>query len=71
MDRPTGNKAKCKLSRLHRQIADIRNDTIHKLTTRLVLDYDLIGIEDLNVRGMTGNRRLARSIMDAAWYEAP
>ena len=62
-------KARRKLARLHRQIADIRNDAIHKLTTRLVLEYDLIGIEDLNVRGMVRNRHLARSIMDQAFHE--
>jgi len=62
-------KAKRRLARLHRQIADIRNDAIHKLTTRLVLEYDLIGIEDLNVRGMVRNRHLARSIMDQAFHE--
>jgi len=62
-------KARRKLARLHRQIADIRNDAIHKLTTRLVLEYDLIGVEDLNVRGMVRNRHLARSIMDQAFHE--
>ena len=62
-------KAKQELARLHRQIANIRVDAIHKLTTRLVLDYDLIGIEDLNVRGMVKNRHLARSIMDQSFHE--
>jgi len=62
-------KAKRRLARLHRQIADIRNDAIHKLTTRLVLEYDLISIEDLNVRGMVRNRQLARSIMDQSFHE--
>ena len=60
---------KKKLSRLHKQIADIRLDAIHKFTTRLVLDYDRIGIEDLNVRGMVRNRHLSRSIMDRAFHE--
>ena len=62
-------KAKRKLARLHKQIADIRQDAIHKLTTRLVLEYDLIGIEDLNVRGMVRNRHLSRSIMDQSFHE--
>jgi len=62
-------KAKRQLARLHKQIADIRTDVLHKLTTRLVLDYDVIGIEDLNVRGLVKNHRLARSIMDQSFYE--
>ena len=62
-------KAKQELARLHRQIANIRVDAIHKLTTRLALDYDRIGIEDLNVRGMVKNRHLARSIMDQSFHE--
>ena len=62
-------KAKKKLARLHKQIADIRLDAIHKFTTGLVLQYDVIGIEDLNVRGMMRNRRLARSIMDQSFRE--
>ncbi len=62
-------KARRQLARLHKQIADIRQDAIHKLTTRLVLDYDLIGIEDLNVRGMVRNRHLASRILDQAFHE--
>ena len=44
-------KAVLNLSKLHSRIACIRNDTIHKLTTRLSQDFAIIGIEDLNVRG--------------------
>lgn len=62
-------KAKHRLARLHGRISNIRKDALHKLTTRLVAGYCRIGIEDLNVRGMVKNRRLARSIMDAAFFE--
>jgi len=62
-------KAKDKLASLHKRIANIRVDSLHKLTTCLVLDYDLIGIEDLHVRGMSRNRHLARAILDQAFYE--
>jgi len=61
-------KAKNRLARLHKRIADIRNDALHKLTTRLVLNYDLVGIEDLHVRGMSKNRHLARSILEQAFH---
>ena len=63
------NKAKKKLARLHAKIADIRNDALHKLTTRLTRDFGVIGIEDLNVRGMAKNRCLSRSVMDMGFFE--
>jgi putative transposase len=63
------HKAKMKLSKLHYRIANIRRDSLHQLTTRLVRDYSLIGIEDLNVKGMMQNRRLSRSIADMGFYE--
>lgn len=40
---------------------------LHRVSTRLVRDHDLLVIEDLNVRGMTGNRRLAKAISDCGW----
>lgn len=62
-------KAKAKLARIHARIANIRRDSLHKLTTRLICQFDVIGIEDLNVKGMTKNHRLARSISDMGFYE--
>ena len=62
-------KAKTKLSRLHDKISCIRKDFTHKLTTQLVKSYDVICIENLNVKGMVKNRKLARSIHDLGFYE--
>lgn len=62
-------KVKRKLARLHRRITNIRKDALHKATTYIVLNYDVIGLENLNVRGMVQNRSLARSIMDQSFYE--
>ena len=62
-------KAKRRLAQLHARIGNIRKDALHKLTTRLVAGYRRIGIENLNVRGMVKNRRLARSILDASFFE--
>ena len=62
-------KAKAKLARLHARIGNIRRDATHKATTMLAKTYRRIGIEDLNVRGMARNRRLARSIMDGGFFE--
>ena len=62
-------KAKTKLARLQQKAANLRQDTLHKLTTRLVTEFDVIAIEDLNVKGMMKNYRLARSIAEASFYE--
>lgn len=62
-------KAVIKLSRKHHELANLRNDLLHKLTTGLVQDYETIVIEDLNVRGMLKNHHLARSISRQAWAE--
>jgi putative transposase len=61
-------KAKTKLARLHRRIADIRADVLHKLTTYLTR-YRTIVIEDLNVAGMLANRHLSRAIADVGFFE--
>ena len=63
------HKAKVKLAKLHARIAAIRLDALHKLTTDLTKHFHLIGIEDLNVRGMVKNQRLARSISDMGFFE--
>ena len=62
-------KAKTKLSRLYYRISNIRKDFLHKLTTHLVRKFDVICLEDLNVKGMMKNRRLSRAIHDLGFYE--
>ncbi len=58
--------AKQAVARCHGKIADARKDTVNKLTTRLVTEFDVICIEDLNLRGMVQNHSLARSLSDAS-----
>lgn len=63
------DKARVKVARVHARIADRRRDGLHKLTTRLVRENQVVVIEDLTVSGMLKNRTLARAISDAAWSE--
>ena len=62
-------KAKTKLARLQQKASNLRQDTLHKLTTRLVTEFDMIVIEDLSVKGMMKNRRLAKSVAESSFYE--
>ncbi len=57
-----------KVARLHARISDSRRDFLARLTTDLVRRFDSIGIEDLDVRGMMGDRSLARSISDVGMH---
>jgi putative transposase len=62
-------KAQTRLARLHRKIANIRKDALHKLTTYLAKNHSRIGVEDLNVSGMIANHKLSKAITDMGFYE--
>ncbi|MFC5183415.1 RNA-guided endonuclease InsQ/TnpB family protein [Actinomadura harenae] len=60
-------KARHKVAKIHARIVDRRRDHLHKVTTRLVRENQTIVIEDLAVRNLVRNRKLARAVSDAAW----
>lgn len=62
-------KARRKLAKLHARIGNIRKDALHQLTTDLTRRFNLIGIEDLHVKGMARNRHLARAVADMGFAE--
>jgi putative transposase len=62
-------KAKLKVARMHARTADSRRDFLHKLSTRLINENQVIAIESLSVKNMQKNRSLAKSISDASWSE--
>lgn len=61
-------KSSLQLARLHARIANIRNDFLHKLTTWLCRENQAVVIEDVNVKGMLANKRLARAIADIGFW---
>jgi len=62
-------KAKRKLAKLYETIANIRRNSLHQLSTSITRRFRTIGIEELNVKGMLANGRLARAIADMGFHE--
>lgn len=62
-----GKRTKNKLAKLHEKVANQRKDFLHKTSSKLISDNQTICIEDLNIKGMLSNHKLALSISDCGW----
>lgn len=63
------HKARLQVAKVHAQITDARKDFLHKLTTQLVRENQTIVVEDLAIKNMVKNHKLALAISDASWGE--
>ena len=68
-DSSNRNKARIKVARLQEHIANQRKDFLHKLSTKIIKANDVICLEDLQVKNMIKDHRLAQSIVDVSWSE--
>jgi putative transposase len=60
-------RARLKVARIYEKITNTRNDMQHKVSMSLIRKYDMIALEDLNVKGMVQNHNLAKAISDSSW----
>lgn len=69
LDAKNYQKQKLKVARIHERIANKRNDYLHKISTEIIKNHDVIGIEDLQVSSMVKNRKLAKAISEVSWSQ--
>lgn len=63
------NKQRIKVAKIHEKISNAREDYLHKISTNIVKNHDIIGMEDLKVGKMQKNKDLAKGISEVSWYQ--
>ena len=63
------DKQRIKVARIHEKITNARTDYLQKISTEIIKNHDVIGIEDLKVSNMLKNHNLAKSISEVSWYQ--
>ncbi|ASF39840.1 transposase [Halobacillus halophilus] len=61
------HKQRIKVARLHEKITNSRKDYLHKISTEIIKNHDVIGVENLQISNLLKNRKLSKSISDASW----
>lgn len=63
------NKQRVKVARIHERITNARTDYLQKVSTKIIKNHDVIGIEDLQVSNLLKNHKLAKAISEVSWYQ--
>ena len=65
----TGTKPKVKVARIYEKMANARKDYLDKISTEMVKNHDIIGMEDLSVSNLLKNHNLAKAISEVSWSQ--
>lgn len=63
------NKARIKVAKQHEKVANQRKDFLHKTANHIIQNYDIVCVEDLQIKNMVRNRKLSKCISDVSWSE--
>lgn len=63
------HKQRMKVAKIHEKIKNARKDMLNKISTQIVKNHDIIGIEDLSVSNMLKNKKLSKAISEVSWSE--